>query len=173
MKNGEKVLGLIIGLVIWGVIHASIHSVRRHKYTENRISNYKKDWKTEIVKKTSFQQKNKFKICRLYTTQKIVTGKYYGKNKSMIEWEGGCEDFLAKYDVKDNKPNKQWETFSTVLTTEIQRRHIHEYRLIDSLGGIWTGGSLNELNDELKTGSRFKKQKYDELLRKIAPYKQK
>ena len=160
-------IGLVLAIAfVAGVVSTLRNCTKKHNYIN-------KEWKTEIIKKTSFQQKDKFKSCRLYTTQKIVTGKHYGKNKSMIEWKGGCEDFLVEYDVKDNKPNKHWETFSTVLTTYIQRRHIREYRLIDSLGGIWTGSSLSELNEELKTGSRFKKHKYNSLLKKIAPYKRK
>jgi hypothetical protein len=37
------------------------------------------------------------------------------------------------------------------LTTEIQRRYVKEYRMIDSVGGMWVG-SLDEMSDEIKTG---------------------
>ena len=166
MRNGEKALGTVgavLGIAfVLGVVSTLRNCTKKHNYIN-------KEWKTEIVKKTSFQQKDKFKSCRLISISTIVTGKQYGKNKSSIHWEGGCKDFVVKYNVKDNKPNKQWETFSTVLTTDLQRRHIREYRIVDSLGGIWSG-SLNEILDEFKTGSRFKNKKYDSLNRKIAPY---
>jgi hypothetical protein len=35
--------------------------------------------------------------------------------------------------------------------------------MIDSVGGMWVG-SLDEMSDEIKTGNRFKKQKYKSFL---------
>jgi hypothetical protein len=43
--------------------------------------------------------------------------------------------------------------------------------MIDSVGGMWVG-SLDEMSDEIKTGNRFKKQKYKSFILKLAPYLQ-